>query len=465
MGPDRDNPHLSRITTEWDIVFQAHEGPSGEITAAQTALMLRYAGAIHRYLLRGLGDPDAAAELDQEFALKFLRGDFHRADPSRGRFRDFVKRALRNLMVDFQRRKGKRPAPRRRPARAGRRRRPGPRRLRPRVPVELAQGADGPRLGCPGAVPGANRPARAYRAAVPGRSPRFDLRADGRPALAAARQAGQRRLGARTCYAPERPMSACSSTRSPPHSTPPPTTASSRSSSSWTCSTTAEPPSTAAPVATVDRRMKPTDSPAELLVASSVASILLASFRLFSRVRPPPPRTPMTPEHPEGSSFVGWVALALTHPTCGNSPGRSGRTRPDRVRSRPPRHTPAKRAPECDPEIAATPSLPGTCPRFRVGLALFVHSPHRPRRARGRRRPERPAALVTLPRNRRTTNARPASRDPDRYHRRPGPQPSGYLSRESTSCPVRPVPSPSSRPVAWVAGSRRRVPHGPELKE
>ena len=93
MELDRDNPHLSRITTEWDMVFQAHKGPPEEVTAAQTALMMRYAGAIHRYLLRGLGDPDAAGELDQEFALKFLRGDFHRADPARGRFRDFIKRA------------------------------------------------------------------------------------------------------------------------------------------------------------------------------------------------------------------------------------------------------------------------------------------------------------------------------------------------------------------------------------
>lgn len=111
MELDRDDPHLSRITTEWDMVFQAHKGPPEEVTAAQTALMMRYSGAIHRYLLKGLGDPDAASELDQEFALRFLRGDFHRADPARGRFRDFVKRALRNLMTDFHRRKKTRPRP------------------------------------------------------------------------------------------------------------------------------------------------------------------------------------------------------------------------------------------------------------------------------------------------------------------------------------------------------------------
>ncbi len=105
-----DEPlHLSRISTEWDLVFQAHNGPPSEITAAQTALLMRYAGAVHRYLLGTLHDPDVAAELDQEFALRFLRGDLHRADPSRGRFRDFVKRAVRNLMIDHYRRQGRRP--------------------------------------------------------------------------------------------------------------------------------------------------------------------------------------------------------------------------------------------------------------------------------------------------------------------------------------------------------------------
>ena len=48
-------------------------------------------------------DPDVAADLDQEFALRFLRGDLHRADPGRGRFRDFIKRALRNLVIDHHR--------------------------------------------------------------------------------------------------------------------------------------------------------------------------------------------------------------------------------------------------------------------------------------------------------------------------------------------------------------------------
>ncbi len=107
MGAEDDR--LSRISTQWAMVFQAHQGATAEVEAAQVALMLRYGGAVHRYLLAALRDPDAAEELDQEFALRFLRGDFHRADPDRGRFRDFIKRAVRNLIIDHYRRLKLRP--------------------------------------------------------------------------------------------------------------------------------------------------------------------------------------------------------------------------------------------------------------------------------------------------------------------------------------------------------------------
>jgi RNA polymerase sigma-70 factor (ECF subfamily) len=103
------DPRLSQLSTEWTLVFQTQQGSPEQVGAAQVELMGRYAGAVHRYLLAVLHDSEAASELDQEFALRFLRGDFHRADPSRGRFRDFVKQALRNLMIDYRRRQRVRP--------------------------------------------------------------------------------------------------------------------------------------------------------------------------------------------------------------------------------------------------------------------------------------------------------------------------------------------------------------------
>jgi RNA polymerase sigma-70 factor (ECF subfamily) len=103
--------HLSQIETHWTAVFQAHQGRSAEAAEAQAELVLRYGGAVHRYLLASLHDVDAADELSQEFALRFLRGDFKNADPGKGRFRDFLKRSIYRLMVDYHRARQTRPRP------------------------------------------------------------------------------------------------------------------------------------------------------------------------------------------------------------------------------------------------------------------------------------------------------------------------------------------------------------------
>lgn len=96
--------HLSQIETRWSIVFQAHQGHDDEALEAQRVMMERYGRAVHHYLLRVTRDPNSAADLAQEFALRFLRGDFRRANPGRGRFRDFVKTSVLHLVVDAHRR-------------------------------------------------------------------------------------------------------------------------------------------------------------------------------------------------------------------------------------------------------------------------------------------------------------------------------------------------------------------------
>jgi RNA polymerase sigma factor (sigma-70 family) len=98
-------PRLADLSTQWNLVFEAKTGTPEQVSLAMSRLMCRYAGAVHRYLLKALKDPDAAEELDQEFAVRFLRGDFRHGDPSRGRFRDYVKRAVQNLMKDYYRRR------------------------------------------------------------------------------------------------------------------------------------------------------------------------------------------------------------------------------------------------------------------------------------------------------------------------------------------------------------------------
>jgi RNA polymerase sigma-70 factor (ECF subfamily) len=104
-------PHLSRISTNWDLLIQARQGEGDAVSCAQRVLMRRYCGAVYRYLLAAVRDPDVAEELSQEFALRFVRGDFRRADPERGRFRDFVKTALYHLIIDHHRRRQGQPGP------------------------------------------------------------------------------------------------------------------------------------------------------------------------------------------------------------------------------------------------------------------------------------------------------------------------------------------------------------------
>ena len=101
--------HLSQITTAWTEMIRAHRGADPEAGEAQRRLLERYGAAVYRYLLASLRDPDAADELYQEFALRFVRGDFERADPGRGRFRDLLKVVLRNLVVDAHRKRLKGP--------------------------------------------------------------------------------------------------------------------------------------------------------------------------------------------------------------------------------------------------------------------------------------------------------------------------------------------------------------------
>lgn len=103
-----DEFHLSQIQTLWSVVRQAHGDQTVGVESAQRVLLDRYGGAIHRYALAALRDEDAADEVFQEFALKFVRGEFGKVDPERGRFRAFVKTVVYRLIVDYQRRKKKR---------------------------------------------------------------------------------------------------------------------------------------------------------------------------------------------------------------------------------------------------------------------------------------------------------------------------------------------------------------------
>ena len=104
MSPEGLPKHLSHISTLWGLVREAHQGAPRDAATAQRVLLERYSGAVHRYLRGAVRKPEVVDDLFQEFCLRFLRGDFRRASPERGRFRDYVKTALFHLIVNYQKR-------------------------------------------------------------------------------------------------------------------------------------------------------------------------------------------------------------------------------------------------------------------------------------------------------------------------------------------------------------------------
>lgn len=95
--------HLSQVQTLWSVVRRAHGERVTEIRQAQEMLLQRYGGAARRYLYAALRSEDAADDVYQDFVVRFLRGDFHKADPAKGRFRAFLKTVLYRMIVDHQR--------------------------------------------------------------------------------------------------------------------------------------------------------------------------------------------------------------------------------------------------------------------------------------------------------------------------------------------------------------------------
>ena len=111
MDASNSETRLSGLQTLWSQVRLAHADDAAAHQAAREAILRRYAGAVRRYLIAVVRDREAADDLAQEFALRFLRGDFRNADPGRGRFRDYVKVAVLNLVTDYHRRQKTRPVP------------------------------------------------------------------------------------------------------------------------------------------------------------------------------------------------------------------------------------------------------------------------------------------------------------------------------------------------------------------
>lgn len=89
---------IEAISTRWTLLQQAHGGSTATASEARNTLVLRYTPAVRRYVGALVRNDDEADDLAQDVVLRLLGGDFAGADPGRGRFRDLLKVAVRNMV-------------------------------------------------------------------------------------------------------------------------------------------------------------------------------------------------------------------------------------------------------------------------------------------------------------------------------------------------------------------------------
>lgn len=100
---------IEAIQTRWSLIRNAHLAGQPESAAeARRLLVMRYAPAVRRYLGGIVRNDEDADELSQDIMLRLMRGDFAGADPTRGRFRDLLKTALRNMVRTSWQKAGRR---------------------------------------------------------------------------------------------------------------------------------------------------------------------------------------------------------------------------------------------------------------------------------------------------------------------------------------------------------------------
>ncbi|HKS16056.1 MAG TPA: sigma-70 family RNA polymerase sigma factor [Planctomycetota bacterium] len=101
-------PRAEFQSTLWSVVLRAREGNAEERRAALERLCEIYWPPLYAYLLRKGHPRDQAQDLVQGFFAYLLEKELmDRADPERGRFRNFLKSALKNFLADEHRAAGR----------------------------------------------------------------------------------------------------------------------------------------------------------------------------------------------------------------------------------------------------------------------------------------------------------------------------------------------------------------------
>jgi RNA polymerase sigma-70 factor (ECF subfamily) len=98
---------LSQMETWWTVLKQAHGGSTKKREQARAWFVERYEGVVGRYLRKAVG-AEAAADLVQEFATRFLEGRYRNVGARPGRFRDYLKSCLFSLVTDYRKEQARR---------------------------------------------------------------------------------------------------------------------------------------------------------------------------------------------------------------------------------------------------------------------------------------------------------------------------------------------------------------------
>lgn len=98
MDEQVDLQRLDQIVTQWSLLRLAHEPISVANGHARQRILLKYNRAIRSYVGALLQDEADSDEVAQDVLVKLLQGNFAGADPGKGRFRDFLKVAVKNMV-------------------------------------------------------------------------------------------------------------------------------------------------------------------------------------------------------------------------------------------------------------------------------------------------------------------------------------------------------------------------------
>src|SRR5262245_47979164 len=100
LPPADAGSRLENIPTQHTLMRQALSPEGG---SARAALVLHYRQAIRGYLGALLRDDGDADEVAHRVMLRLLQGAFNRQESYQGRFRDYLKRSVRNAALNFLR--------------------------------------------------------------------------------------------------------------------------------------------------------------------------------------------------------------------------------------------------------------------------------------------------------------------------------------------------------------------------